>query len=174
MNLLELSRWSPYLVGIGIGILTWLSFIFAHRPIGCSTGYTRISGIIEKLVRGKNVEKKRYYQTFVPKVDWEMMLLLGIVLGAFLSSSLSGTFKFELVPQLWKTAFGSGVLGRAVGALVGGVFIGLGARMAGGCTSGHGISGTLQLAVGSWLALICFFVGGYVAAMVLYIYVGGL
>ncbi|MGC9308963.1 MAG: YeeE/YedE thiosulfate transporter family protein, partial [Thermoplasmatota archaeon] len=142
MNPLELSRWSPYLVGIGIGILIWLSFIFAHRPIGCSTGYTRISGIIEKLVRGRNVEKKRYYQTFVPKVDWEMMLLLGIVLGAFLSSILSGTFKFELVPQLWKTAFGSGVWGRSVGALAGGVFIGLGARMAGGCTSGHGISGT--------------------------------
>ncbi len=43
-----------------------------------------------------------------------------------------------------------------------------GARTAGGCTSGHGISGALQLSVGSWVALICFFVGGIGTAMLLY------
>ena len=43
-----------------------------------------------------------------------------------------------------------------------------GARLAGGCTSGHGISGTLQLAVSSWIAVICFFVGGIVTALLLY------
>jgi len=51
---------------------------------------------------------------------------------------------------------------------VGGVILGMGARWAGGCTSGHGISGTLQLAVSSWLAVICFFIGGIVTAMVIY------
>lgn len=35
-----------------------------------------------------------------------------------------------------------------------------GARFAGGCTSGHGISGALQLNVGSWIAVVCFFIGG--------------
>ena len=37
-----------------------------------------------------------------------------------------------------------------------------GSRLAGGCTSGHGISGTMQLSVGSWIAVICFFAGGIV------------
>ena len=54
------------------------------------------------------------------------------------------------------------------GALVGGIIMGFGARWAGGCTSGHGISGTLQLVVSSWLAAICFFVSGIVTAMVIY------
>jgi hypothetical protein len=44
----------------------------------------------------------------------------------------------------------------------------LGARVAGGCTSGHGISGALQLSVGSWIALIGFFVGGVITAMLLF------
>ncbi|MCR3883022.1 MAG: YeeE/YedE family protein [Methanothrix sp.] len=44
----------------------------------------------------------------------------------------------------------------------------MGARWAGGCTSGHGISGTLQLAASSWVAVIAFFVGGVATAMVLF------
>jgi hypothetical protein len=43
-----------------------------------------------------------------------------------------------------------------------------GARLAGGCTSGHGISGTLQLSVGSWIAVLAFFVGGVAVALSLY------
>jgi hypothetical protein len=46
--------------------------------------------------------------------------------------------------------------------------MGMGARWAGGCTSGHGISGTLQLAVSSWLATLSFFAGGIVTALLLY------
>ena len=57
---------------------------------------------------------------------------------------------------------------RTVLAFAGGAIMAYGARMAGGCTSGHGISGALQLAVGSWIAVICFFLGGIAVAMVLY------
>jgi hypothetical protein len=46
--------------------------------------------------------------------------------------------------------------------------MGIGARWAGGCTSGHGISGTLQLNVGSWLAAMCFFIGGIATAMIIF------
>ena len=53
-------------------------------------------------------------------------------------------------------------------ALAGGFLMGFGSRWAGGCTSGHGISGTLQMAVSSWLAAICFFVGGVAAAMLMF------
>jgi hypothetical protein len=48
------------------------------------------------------------------------------------------------------------------------MILGIGARWAGGCTSGHGISGTLQLAVSSWLATLSFFIGGILTAMILY------
>jgi hypothetical protein len=44
----------------------------------------------------------------------------------------------------------------------------VGARLAGGCTSGHGISGALQLSVSSWIALVCFFAGAVTTAHLLY------
>ncbi len=57
---------------------------------------------------------------------------------------------------------------RWIVAFIGGIVMGIGARWANGCTSGHGISGTLQLAVSSWLAAICFFIGGIVTAILIY------
>ena len=96
------------------------------------------------------------------------MLVVGIFVGAFLSSQLSGRFHWAWVPDLWAGTFGDASWVRWIVSLAGGIIMGLGARWAGGCTSGHGISGTLQLAVSSWLAVISFFVGGIVTAMFLY------
>jgi uncharacterized membrane protein YedE/YeeE len=60
--------------------------------------------------------------------------------------------------------FGANALVRIIVAFIGGIILIIGARWAGGCTSGHGITGTLQLAASSWMALIAFFVGGVVTA----------
>jgi uncharacterized membrane protein YedE/YeeE len=57
-------------------------------------------------------------------------------------------------------------------AFIGGVVLGIGARWADGCTSGHGISGTLQLVVSSWVAVICFFIGGVATAFLLFYAIG--
>jgi uncharacterized membrane protein YedE/YeeE len=43
----------------------------------------------------------------------------------------------------------------------------IGARLAGGCTSGHGISGTMQLNPGSWTTAICIFIGGIAVAKIM-------
>ncbi|MBS3737027.1 MAG: YeeE/YedE thiosulfate transporter family protein [Candidatus Bipolaricaulota bacterium] len=174
MSWLALPRWSPYGVGAGIGVLVLISFILSNRPIGCSTAYVRASGLGEILLWGERVENNEYYKKFVPKIGWEVVLLVGVVLGALISSGLSGTLAVEKVPGLWRAEFGSSFLLRAVAAILGGFFVGFGARMAGGCTSGHGISGTLQLAASSWLALFCFFIGGFGAAYLLYAVVGGI
>ncbi len=151
-----------------------ISFIYSNRPIGCSTAYVRASGLGEELFKKEKVESNEYYKKFIPKIGWEVVLLAGVVLGALISSELSGSFVLETVPELWKTGFGSSFLLRAIVAILGGLLLGFGARMAGGCTSGHGISGTLQLAVSSWLALFCFFVGGFGTAYLLYVIVGGI
>jgi uncharacterized membrane protein YedE/YeeE len=165
---LSMKEWSPYLVGAGIGVLNILAFLLSDKPIGCSTAYSRTSGIIERIFRGPKVLEKAYYRKFEPVVDWEVMLVAGIVIGAFLSASLSGEFRVESVPALWADRFGPDPLLRVAAAFVGGVLVGLGARWAGGCTSGHGISGTLQLAASSWLAVACFFIGGIATAMILF------
>ncbi len=168
MNPLTDELWSPYIVGVGIGILVWLGFLLSNKAIGCSTAYARTFGMLEKAVRGKKVEEKPYYKKFIPEIDWEWMLVLGIVVGAFLSSIISGIFRVEMVPLVWEETIGSSYIIRFVGALIGGILLGFGARMAGGCTSGHGISGTIQLALSSWLAFIFFFIGGILTAFLIY------
>ncbi|MGC9443353.1 MAG: YeeE/YedE thiosulfate transporter family protein [Candidatus Methanospirareceae archaeon] len=172
MDWLTMARWSPYMVGIGIGVLSWFAFVLSDKPIGCSTAYARTSGMLERLVRGKTVLEKPYYQKFAPVVDWEWMLVVGVVIGAFISAQLSGSFQLIWVPSTWAATFGTSPALRWLVAIIGGFFMGFGARWAGGCTSGHGISGTLQLAVSSWLAAICFFIGGIAAAMLIFHVIG--
>lgn len=172
MNWLTETHWSPYIVGIGIGILSWLTFLISNKPIGCSTAFTRTSGMIEKVFRGKKVEQKLYYQKVKPVVDWEWMLVLGVVIGSLISSLLSGDFQWQWIPSRWGAVFGESVILRVFTAVFGGICLGFGARWADGCTSGHGISGTLQLAVSSWIAAISFFIGGIITALLLYNVVG--
>lgn len=73
-----------------------------------------------------------------------------------------------MVPPFFKEIFGDDAILRLAVALVGGILMGQGARWAGGCTSGHGISETLQLSLASWIAVICFFAAGIIAAGIIY------
>lgn len=173
MEFLTESRWSPYLVGMGIGILSWFTFLVSRKAVGCSTAFARTSGMIEKLFRGGKVEQKPYYKEFKPVIEWEWMLVAGIVIGSFISSVVSGGFHWQMIPSTWAEVFGSDPYLRIPVAVLGGIFLGFGARWAGGCTSGHGISGTMQLAVSSWIAAICFFIGGIATAFLLYNVIGG-
>ncbi len=172
MEWLTKVRWSPYAAGIGIGILSWFSFLISRKPIACSTTFARSSGMIERLFRGKKVDLKPYYQRIGLVVDWQWMLVVGIILGSLLSALLSGDFQWQWVPSTWAVAFGGDPLQRIIVALVGGVCIGFGARWADGCTSGHGISGTLQLTVSSWISAICFFLSGILTAHIIFRLIG--
>jgi len=166
---LTMTEWSPHVVGIGIGLLSCVAFVLSDKPIGCSTAFARTSGMLEQIVRGRSkVRDMAYYRQFVPEIDWEWMLVLGIVIGAFTSAWLSGEFRLEWVPSLWAATFGPDPLPRLVTAFFGGIIIGFGARWAGGCTSGHGISGTLQLAASGWLAVVAFFASGALTAFLKY------
>ena len=172
MTFLTEVRWSPYVVGVGIGMLSWFSFYISDKPIACSTTFAKASGKIERLFRGQSVERKPYYEKIGLTVDWQWMLVTGVIIGSFLSAQLSGDFHLQGVPDLWASAFGGSFLLRTLGAVAGGVFLGLGARWADGCTSGHGISGTLQLTVSSWISAVSFFIGGILAAWILFSVMG--
>ncbi|MCS7471371.1 YeeE/YedE family protein [Stieleria sp. ICT_E10.1] len=171
VNPLEYSgpAWSPYLVGALIGVLSMLTFYFSNKPLGASTAYARAAGMLGNLAAPRHTQRLKYFQDNPPKVGWEVMLVLGVVLGAFLAAWSGNEWTKRLLPPMWQDRFGtdSGLL-RVIVAFGGGILMAFGARMAGGCTSGHGISGTLQLAVGSWIAAICFFIGGIITAMLMY------
>lgn len=161
--------WSPYLVGALIGVLSMFTFYFSDKPIGASTAYARVAGMIGKGIAPKHTESLKYYQDNKPAVDWEVMLVLGVIGGGLLAAWHGSEFTGIWMPAMWEARFGADSLGwRLAASFVGGGLMAFGARMAGGCTSGHGISGALQLSVGSWIALVSFFIGGIATAMLMF------
>jgi len=163
------GRWSPYLVGIGIGVLSWVVFVVVAAPIGITTAIGQIAGgIVSPIVGAETVATNAYWRTNAMKLDYGTLFLIGTFFGALASSLLSRTFKIESIPSVWQERFGSSKTRRFIVAFIGGAMAMYGARMAGGCTSGNGISQSLQLAVVGWTFLVVMFVSGAVTAAILY------
>lgn len=163
-------RWNPYLVGALIGVLSLLTFSLADKPIGMSTGIAQASGACAMPVIGADGMAANAYwaKKAVPAWDYGSLFVLGSLLGALVSAVTSGSFKLESVPTVWRERFGSSVMKRMVAAFIGGAVILFGARLADGCTSGHGISGSLQLAVSSWTFFLVMFASGIITAFLLF------
>ena len=163
------AAWSPYLVGAGIGVLSWLTFYFSDKPIGASSFYASVAGMIGKFFAPKHTASLAYYKEKPPTIGWEFAFVLAAIFGGFLAATTGGEFRNEWLHPMWTARFGDSIGLRFVVAFGGGILMAFGARLAGGCTSGHGISGTLQLSVASWIALVCLFIGGVIVAMPLYL-----
>ncbi len=168
MGWIRAKRWSPYLVGALIGVLSWFSFAVSQKPLGVSTAFVRAAGLAERAVAPGHVARNAYFQSKTPKIDWGVMLVAGILLGAFTAAKLSESYRVERVPDLWAARFGPAVWKRYLAAFLGGLILVFGARLAGGCTSGHAISGGLQLAVSGWLFIGAVFAAGIVTALALF------
>jgi len=162
------GAWSPYLVGGLIGVLSMATFYFSDKPLGISSAFARIAGLIGNQFSKGHTESLKYYQKNKPKIEWEVMLMFGVILGALIAAWTGGEITADWVPQLWEERFGTSVELRSAVAFLGGAILAFGARLAGGCTSGHGISGALQLSVSSWIALVCFFAAAVATSMLLY------
>jgi uncharacterized membrane protein YedE/YeeE len=156
-----------YLVGAGIGVLSWIVFGVVNAPIGITTALSEASGAAAIPILGAQaVAANPYWAKVVPAWDYGTLFLLGTFLGALLSSLSEKTFKWELVPATWRERFGGRVAPRFLAAFVGGILAMFGARLAGGCTSGHGISGSLQLAISSWTFFLVMFASGVLTARI--------
>ena len=167
---MKLYRWNPYLVGALIGVLSILTFSLADKPIGMSTGVAQAGGACAIPVMGSEAVAHNTYwaKKAVPAWDYGSIFVLGTFIGALLSALASRSFKLESIPALWRERFGPSVGKRMVAAFLGGVVIIFGARLADGCTSGHGISGSLQLAVSSWTFFLVMFASGIVTAFIMF------
>ena len=164
------GRWNPYVVGALIGILSMITFAVADKPIGMSTAVAQASGACAVPVLGaEGVAANAYWaKKAKPVWDYGALFLAGSFLGALASSLVSGTFGWSVTTPLWRERFGPSVPKRLFAAFVGGAIALFGARLADGCTSGHGISGSLQLAAGSWAFFLSMFASGVVAARLIF------
>jgi len=175
LSIFRSPRWSPYAVGILIGVLSWITFAFMGKALGTSTSMVTIAGTIERVIMPEHVAGNDYLVRTIgtaespkPFLGWQMMLVIFIAVGAFIAARLGGERFTENVPPTWSRRFGPSVPMRMVAAFLGGIVLIFGARMAGGCTSGHAISGGLQLALSSWVFTAAMFISGIATAMALF------
>lgn len=142
-----LSRRQWLLAGVAIGLLNVLitNVHLADRPIGASTGYPYLAGLVAGL------EGAEYFRQIATAGSWELLFLAGGFCGALAGALASRTFRLRGVPALWVRRRGPGLVRRLLWAFVGGFLLILGARLAGGCTSGHILSGGMELAASGLL-----------------------
>ena len=173
INPFTMKFWSPYVVGIGIGVLSWFAFATADKHLAITLQYEHIAAMAQMMLAPEAAATNRYYAAraqagLEPKIGWYLMLLVGVFIGALLSGWLSGDRSRVSVPPLWRWRFGESTARRFAAAFVGGALMVLGARIAGGCTSGHGISGSLQLALQSWTFIVLAFAAAVATAFLLF------
>ena len=132
MNWLTKKEWSPYLAGGLSGVVLVLSVWIAGKLFGASTTFARSAGLIEKLFGAERVAGIDYFVKYVPKIDWQWMFVVGVLIGSLIASTSSRTFRWQAIPDMWKARFGSSRIKRGIVAFIGGAIAMFGARLAGG------------------------------------------
>ncbi len=132
------------------GVLMALLILFAFsiwgadRPIGASTYVPYFASVIF----GLDPEHYEYAAEVEKAGAWEGVMLIGAFVGGlFMSVFVTKTFRFSVLPTLWKERKNSSVASRLFWSFAAGFVMIVGARLAGGCTSGHFLSGASQIAV---------------------------
>lgn len=141
------------IAGLGIALLNTFVFYYASRPIGASTFFPYVADNIFGAVNNE------YFTKISKSGDWEVKFLSGGLLSGLLLSLLRKDFKVRLIHDNWERYHGKSFGKRIFWAFAGGFILIFGARLAGGCTSGHVISGGMQLAVSSLVFAFFVFAG---------------
>ncbi len=182
MSIIEFLRqpWHWAAAGTIIGLTVPLLLILGNKHFGISANLRHICAACFP-------GKISFFKYDWKKEAWNLFFVVGILIGAFLAirylhdpnqveiapalaSSLAEngvTDQSELVPEQifnWGNLF---TLKGLFFFVVGGFLVGFGTRYAGGCTSGHAISGLSNLQLPSLIATICFMVGGFISANLL-------
>jgi len=168
-GILKKKEWSPYLAGTMLGLVYVLSIALAGIIPGASGAFENIGGLIARAVQPALAHNTYFRFVMPPGITTAVMMLLGILIGAFISSRLSGDFKLQSIsdPQ-WKRAFGDSIWKRWLIAFLGGILLEFGAGIAGGCTSGLAIGGGLFLAPGAFIFIAAMFISGIPVALLMY------
>jgi hypothetical protein len=157
----ETKYWNPYVAGVLLGVVLFLSFFITGHGLGSSGGVNRIAVAVQDLMVPAHVDSVPYIAQMAggdrdPLDHWIVWEVAGILLGGFASGMLRKRVRLQTYhgPQISSRS-------RWGYAFVGGLLMGYGARLARGCTSGQALSGGAVLSVGSWAFMLAVFAGGY-------------
>lgn len=170
----------PWYVGGTIVALVMVALVFLGKSFGFSSNFRNICSMIGA---GKNCS---FFDFNWKSQQWNLLFLVGTVLGGFLSAhylsndqipAISDTTVSQLKEMGFESAgtayapteiFGDLSVKNIILLAIGGLLIGFGTRYAGGCTSGHAISGLSDLQWPSLVAVMGFFIGGLIMVHVLF------
>ncbi len=132
--------------GVGVAVVTCLIFAssITDRVLGASTFYPYAADVLTG-----TTDNDYFMKVAKGSGTWEMKFLLGAFLSGVVMSLLRKEFALKMVHENWIRFKGPSVSKRMFWSFIGGFLLLFGARIAGGCTSGHIISGGMQLAASS-------------------------
>lgn len=169
MLIFEKDRLSPYLVGFCIGLLLIVLMLFNFQ-IGASTGIAKLAAISSKIFGTTFLSSSSYFSKLLQDgsfIDFKILFLIGIFFGSMLAHKL--TKKAAMQKDTFRDfLFKKHSSLRKVFLFLGGALLLFGARLAGGCTSGHAISGSSQLSIVSFVFMFSFFPLAIITAHFLY------
>jgi hypothetical protein len=147
------ERWAFWVGGIAIGVFVLAFLIGTRNLLGVSTGFADACAA-----------------PFDPRMrrSWRLPFLIGIVAGGFIASRLAGGSAPTVEMGMFDVRVTGDLAVKALAFTTGGVLLGLGSRLANGCTSGHGIVGTALLAKSSWIAMAVFMLTGVIVTHLVY------
>ncbi len=172
-----LQPWPWYVAGPLIGLIVPVLLLIGNKTFGISSSLRHVCAACFP----GNV---KFFKYDWKKEIWNLFFVAGIAVGGFLTMALlSGPDPVDVHPELAKELAGYGIndysglvpmqlfswttlfsLKGAIMMVVGGFLVGFGTRYAGGCTSGHAISGISNLQWPSLVATCCFMAGGFIMA----------
>ncbi len=165
------TKWSWATGGFILGIWNILIFLSGNH-LGTTTAYAQTTGYLTQffsdIIPVSTWTAGTCGTGSVLQVSWQWLLVLGIFLGGLIGRLIHGRKKVEAIPEMWREKFGDYPRLRYLHAFIGGFLMLVGARIAGGCTSSHVISGISQLAVSGLIFGFTVFASGIPTATLLY------
>jgi uncharacterized membrane protein YedE/YeeE len=147
--------------GAAIAAITLALLFVGNRRLGISTGLEDICSLVLPLpyFTRDSLRSAR---------AWRLPFVVGLVVGGFLSATLGGGWAPTWNLGLFDQVIGLGPAGKLAWMFAGGFLIGFGTRLAGGCTSGHGIFGLSNFELPSLITTLSFMAGGIGTTQLIY------
>ena len=191
-NFLFLRQWNWLASGIALGI-AFLLCVALVKPIGVSTQFVILDGILwdvisdDVVVEDASAKKGysspnaylnksggKYAKNVAKPMNYSFVFVLAMILGGFVAARLQSDKdeKESLsIPPVWKDNFGDSPGKRYLATFLGGLLVLFGSRLAGGCTSGHMMSGIMQTSLSGYLFALGAF--GMAVPVAFFMYKGG-
>jgi len=141
--------------GAGVAAIALILLYVSNRRLGISTGLEDVCSFVLDTA---------YFQrpAVISLRSWRLPFIGGLILGGVLSAMTSGGWSLTWALGLFDERIGWGPAGKIGWMFVGGLFVGFGSRLAGGCTSGHSIFGLSNFELPSLVSTCCFLGAGLV------------